>query len=99
MLYQTAWLVDATPLLLLHLRGLPRDELLARLHARTVATAGAGPVDGPHGAQSEAAALDSAEDAARRAALLLRHLDVDNEDDEGDEGGSADTGGSYDHLW
>ena len=98
-LYQTAWLVDATPLLLLHLRGLPRDELLARLHARTVATAGAGPVDGPHGAQAEAAALDSAEDAARRAALLLRHLDVDNEDDEGDEGGSADPGGSYDHLW
>lgn len=35
-LYQLAWLVDADPLLLFALRGLPRDELLARLHARQV---------------------------------------------------------------
>ncbi|MFC7495684.1 MULTISPECIES: hypothetical protein [unclassified Nocardioides] len=33
-LHQLAWLVDADPLLLLQLRGLPRDDLLARLHAR-----------------------------------------------------------------
>ncbi len=33
-LYQLAWLIDADPLLLCQLRGLPRDELLARLHAR-----------------------------------------------------------------
>lgn len=33
-LYQLAWLVDADPLLLLALRGLPRDDLLGRLHAR-----------------------------------------------------------------
>jgi uncharacterized Zn finger protein len=39
-LYQLAWLVDADPLLLFALRGLPRDELLARLHARQVAPAG-----------------------------------------------------------
>ena len=32
--YQLAWLVDADPLVLLGLRGLPRDDLLARLHAR-----------------------------------------------------------------
>ena len=34
-LYHLAWVVDADPLVLLQLRGLPRDELLARLHART----------------------------------------------------------------
>ncbi|MGA8847572.1 MAG: SWIM zinc finger family protein, partial [Nocardioides sp.] len=33
-LYQCAWLLDAEPLLLLHLRGLAREELLAQLHAR-----------------------------------------------------------------
>ncbi|GAA2132839.1 hypothetical protein [Nocardioides bigeumensis] len=32
--YQLAWLVDADPFVLLGLRGLPRDDLLARLHAR-----------------------------------------------------------------
>ncbi|GAA1126318.1 SWIM zinc finger family protein [Nocardioides aquiterrae] len=34
-LQQLAWLVEADPFVLLQLRGLPRDELLARLHART----------------------------------------------------------------
>ena len=34
-LQQLAWLVEADPFVLLHLRGLPRDHLLARLHART----------------------------------------------------------------
>jgi uncharacterized Zn finger protein len=33
-LLQAGWLVDADPLVLWHLRGLPREELLARLHAR-----------------------------------------------------------------
>ena len=33
-LYQLAWLVDADPFVLFQLRGLPRDELLARLHSR-----------------------------------------------------------------
>jgi uncharacterized Zn finger protein len=33
-LLQLAWLVDADPLVLFQLRGLPRDDLLARLHAR-----------------------------------------------------------------
>jgi uncharacterized Zn finger protein len=31
--YQVAWLVDADPLVLLQLRGLPREDLLAALHA------------------------------------------------------------------
>ncbi len=69
-LSQVAWLVDADPLVLLHLRGLPRDDLLARLHARTVSTAD--PVD-----DLEAAALDTAVDAAARAARLLEVLDRD----------------------
>ena len=33
-LYQLAWLVEADPFVLLHLRGLARDDLLARLHER-----------------------------------------------------------------
>ncbi len=33
-LQQLAWLIEADPFVLLQLRGLPRDELLARLHAR-----------------------------------------------------------------
>jgi uncharacterized Zn finger protein len=31
---QVTWLVEADPLVLTHLRGLPRDRLLARLHER-----------------------------------------------------------------
>ena len=34
-LLQAGWLIDADPLVLLHLRGLPREQLLARLHALT----------------------------------------------------------------
>jgi len=34
-LQQLAWLIEADPFILLQLRGLPRDDLLARLHART----------------------------------------------------------------
>lgn len=34
-LYQLTWLIEADPFVLLQLRGLPRDDLLARLHERT----------------------------------------------------------------
>jgi uncharacterized Zn finger protein len=70
-LSQVAWLVDADPLVLLHLRGLPRDELLARLHARTLGPA----ADDPD--EVDAAHLDTALDAARRAAQALELLDRD----------------------
>ncbi|MFB9315321.1 hypothetical protein [Nocardioides plantarum] len=71
-LSQVAWLVDADPLVLLHLRGLPRDDLLAGLHARTVtAVAQTGEVD--------AAYLDTALDAAARAARLLDVIDGDDD--------------------
>ncbi len=64
-LSQVAWLVDADPLVLLHLRGLPRDDLLARLHARTVV----------EGDDVDEALLDTAADAAARAARVLEALD------------------------
>ena len=86
-LYQAAWLVDATPLLLLHLRGLPRDELLARLHARTVE---AEPAGGQRSSADDAAvdldeaSMDAALDAARRAASLLALIE---------------DGAPIDHLW
>ena len=60
--YQLAWLVDADPLVLLGLRGLPRDDLLARLHARG-RPAATGPDD-----------LELALDAALRAGRALELL-------------------------
>ena len=38
-LQQAAWLLDGDPLLLVHLRGLDREDLLARLHRRRVLAA------------------------------------------------------------
>jgi len=61
---QVTWLLDRDPLVLVHLRGLPRDELLARLHERS-------------GAEPEAAEdadVDVAVDAAARAARVLELL-------------------------
>jgi uncharacterized Zn finger protein len=63
--YQLAWLVDADPLVLLALRGLPREDLLARLHAR--------------GGEEEQASDDeeTALEASLRAASILERLDVE----------------------
>ena len=73
-LYQITWLLEADPFVLLQLRGLPRDELLARLHARQAdAPGGAG-----RGGEPGAAAADDVEtalDAALRAVRLLELLD------------------------
>lgn len=63
-LSQLTWLLERDPLVLLHLRGLPRDELLSRLHERTVA--------GP--AVPDDADVDVAADAAARAARVLELL-------------------------
>lgn len=65
-LQQLAWLLDADPFVLLTLRGMERDELLARLHRLAGADRPAGP-DDPD--------LDVALDAARRAARLVHLLD------------------------
>ncbi len=66
-LTRLTWLVEADPLVLLHLRGLAREGLLSRLHA-----------DGPSGGDADED-LDVALDAALRAAAVLRVL----EDDQG----------------
>jgi uncharacterized Zn finger protein len=65
-MYQLAWLVEDDPFVLLHLRGLAREDLLARLHERTV-TSAAAPEDDPD--------VDVAVDAALRAVALLAELD------------------------
>ena len=72
-LLQTGWLVDGDPLTLVLLRGLPRDELLAALHARTREDPVAEPAD-----LDEEAAYD----AAVRARRLLDL--IESGDDEAD---------------
>lgn len=59
-LHQLAWLIEADPFVLLQLRGLGRDDLLARLHQRTERPATGDDRD-----------LDAAVEAALYAALLL----------------------------
>jgi uncharacterized Zn finger protein len=70
-LVQACWLVDRDPVTLLLLRGLPREEMLAELHARA-----SGPeAGGEAGAAGAEADLDVAYDAAVRAARILAGLD------------------------
>jgi len=59
-LLQAGWILDVDPLVLLHLRGLPREVLLARLHALTTGADDA-----------EDADLEVAFEAALLAAELL----------------------------
>jgi len=59
-LQQLAWLIEADPIVLLQLRGLARDDLLARLHARREPPVGDDERD-----------LDAAVEAALYAARLL----------------------------
>lgn len=66
-LYQLTWLLEADPLVLLHLRGLPREDLLSRLHRQAPAA--------PDGAED--LDLEIAEDAALRAARALAVLAED----------------------
>ena len=66
-MYQLAWLVEDDPFVLLHLRGLARDDLLARLHER------AAPVAEPD--EDVDPDVDIAVDAALRAAAMLAELD------------------------
>jgi uncharacterized Zn finger protein len=67
-MYQLAWLVEDDPFVLLHLRGLARDDLLARLHDRTGPAAPTSEREDPD--------IDIAADAALRAAALLAELDT-----------------------
>jgi uncharacterized Zn finger protein len=68
-LQQLTWLVEGDPFVLLQLRGLPRDELLARLHAR--AEPPPGPTGLPASGEPDEADLDAAVEAALYAARLL----------------------------
>lgn len=61
-LYQVAWLLDGDPLVLLQLRGLDRDSLLARLHARAPTV-------------TDDEDLDEGLDAAARATRVLELLE------------------------
>lgn len=65
-LTQLTWLTEADPFVLIALRGVGRDDLLARLHALALT---------PGASDAAATDLDVAADAARRAARLLELLD------------------------
>lgn len=69
---QLGWLLSDDPLVLLHLRGLPRDELLARVHATTVGDR-SGADGGPDDADD--VDLEAGIDAALRAQVLLDQWD------------------------
>ncbi|WP_182525187.1 SWIM zinc finger family protein [Nocardioides dongkuii] len=73
-LQQLAWLVDDDPFVLLHLRGLPREELLARLHERAEATPAPRPGVDP-GVGPEEIDVESGLEAALRAARVLAALE------------------------
>ena len=66
LLTQATYLLERDPLVLVHLRGLPRDDLLARLHER------AAPAEPDDAGDAD---LDVAVDAAVRAARVLDLLD------------------------
>ncbi len=71
-LSQLAWLVDDDPFVLLHLRGLSREELLARLHRRTAAP---DPEDTPAAEDPDLAVAVDAAERARRVLELLEEPD------------------------
>lgn len=70
-LTQLAWLIQADPFVLTHLRGLPRDVVLARLHELTSRGASSGDVGGD---DPEGFAVDVALEAAERARRVLEGL-------------------------
>jgi uncharacterized Zn finger protein len=75
-LYQLTWLLEADPFVLLQLRGLSREDLLARLHARDSATGTpAGAATDDDAAWAAGDDVETALDAALRAARLLDLVD------------------------
>ena len=74
-LQQLAWLVEGDPFVLLQLRGLAREDLLAALHARVERSPDPGVGAAAGGGDGEADPdLDAAEEAALYAARLLEEL-------------------------
>ena len=76
-LYQLTWLGEADPLVLFHLRGLPREDLLARLHDHTPRSTSGRSEDSDDADSADGADLDLAYDAALRAARALALLEED----------------------
>lgn len=74
-LVQLGWLLAEDPFVLLALRGLPREDLMARLHARGPAPTGATGAPDQLDQPDEPDELDVAVDAALRAARLLAALE------------------------
>jgi uncharacterized Zn finger protein len=82
-LTQLGWLLQGDPFVLLQLRGLSREALLAGLHELATRAGGSGDGASGHDAGDDPAAEDLAvaEDAALRAARMLAALDADPEVD------------------
>jgi uncharacterized Zn finger protein len=75
-MYQLAWLLEDDPFVLLHLRGVARDELLARLHERAEPSPAGPDPDLDRGLDADMDTdLDLAVDAALRAASMLSELE------------------------
>lgn len=74
-LVQAGWLVDEDPLVLLALRGLDREALLAALHARTLGGSGAGV--GEERVGDLADDVELAVDAAMRARAMIDAFESD----------------------
>ena len=70
-MYQLAWLVEADPFVLLHLRGLARDDLLARLHDRAESPPGGG---GPSDSDGRARRRHRGRRGAAQPTCLLAEL-------------------------
>ena len=76
-LYQLTWLVESDPFVLVHLRGLTREDLLARLHRQS--TRGDDSEHDSGEASSDLTAdinVDLAVDGMRRAARLLEEWET-----------------------
>lgn len=78
LLLQVGWLVEDDPLVLLQLRGLPREDLLAALHHRRDPPAAPTGDRADRGDRAEDV-LETAEDAALRAARILALLGHDHD--------------------
>jgi uncharacterized Zn finger protein len=74
-LYQLTWLLEEDPFVLLQLRGLPRDRLLARLHRRTRDAPADEGATGTGRDTGRDTSLDTGLDAALRPERILAILD------------------------
>ena len=82
-LTQVGWLLQDDPFVLLQLRGLSREAVLAGLHELAVRSVGRDGGEDPGSGDPVAQDLAVAEDAALRAARMLTALEADPEVDLG----------------